>query len=71
MLILGISEGHESHACLIKSGKLLAAVAEERFSRIKTDCGYPKTAIEKVFEKCRQRLFCDWMWGHIKFCQQI
>ncbi len=50
MLILGISEGHESHACLIKSGKLLAAVAEERFSRIKTDCGYPKTAIEKVFE---------------------
>ena len=51
MIILGISDSHESHACILKSGKILAASAEERFSRVKTDCGYPKNAIEKVIEQ--------------------
>jgi len=48
MIILGISDSHESHACIYKSGKVIAAAAEERFTRIKTDQGYPKNAIEKV-----------------------
>ena len=51
MVILGISDSHEAHACIFKFGKILAAAAEERFSRIKTDSGYPKKAIDKVIEE--------------------
>jgi len=51
MIILGISDSHEAHACIIKSGRIISAVAEERFSRIKTDCGYPTRAIDKVIEE--------------------
>mgnify|MGYP001314079372 CR=1 FL=1 len=46
MIILGISDSHEAHACILKDGKILAAAAEERFSRVKADCGYPYTAVE-------------------------
>jgi len=47
MLILGISAYyHDSAACLIKDGKILTAVEEERFSRIKHDNGFPHKAIE-------------------------
>jgi carbamoyltransferase len=47
MYILGIScFYHESAVCLLKDGKVVAASAEERFSRIKHDSGFPKLAIE-------------------------
>lgn len=50
MLILGISESHESHACLVRDGELIAAIAEERLSRLKTDVGYPRRAIDTVLK---------------------
>lgn len=52
MYILGIScFYHESAACLIKDGKVVAASAEERFSRKKHDNGFPKLAIEFCLKK--------------------
>lgn len=50
MIILGISDSIESHACIIKDGKILACISEERLSRIKSDSGYPKKSIEKVLK---------------------
>lgn len=50
MIILGISDSIESHACLIKDGVLLAAHAEERFTRLKSDSGYPYNSVNKIFE---------------------
>jgi len=50
LIILGISDSIESHACLIKDGVLLAAHAEERFSRLKADSGYPHNAIKEIFK---------------------
>ena len=50
MIVLGISDSHESHACILKDGEIVAAIAEERLSRLKADQGYPKKAIEKVLE---------------------
>ena len=50
MYILGISDSHESHASLIKNGKLIAWLAEERLNRIKGFAGYPKLAIDKVLK---------------------
>lgn len=47
MYILGIScYYHDSAACILKDGKIIAAVEEERFSRIKFDDGFPKSAID-------------------------
>ncbi len=46
MYILGISAFyHDSAACLLKNGKIIAAAQEERFSRIKFDDNFPKLAI--------------------------
>jgi carbamoyltransferase len=45
MRILGITFGHDSAACLIANGRIIADVAEERFSRVKHDSGFPAAAI--------------------------
>ena len=40
--ILGISAFyHDSAACILKDGKIIAAAQEERFTRIKHDPNYP------------------------------
>ena len=47
--ILGISAFyHDSAACLLKDGKIIAAAQEERFTRKKHDSSYPHYAIEFV-----------------------
>ena len=47
MYILGISAYyHDSAACLILDGKVVAAAQEERFTRIKHDSSFPYKAIE-------------------------
>jgi carbamoyltransferase len=48
MIILGISDSHEAHACIVQDGRLLAAIAEERLSRLKADMGYPERSIDKI-----------------------
>jgi carbamoyltransferase len=44
--ILGIVEGHNSSAALLKDGKIVAVCFEERLSRLKNDFGYPARAIQ-------------------------
>ena len=45
--ILGISSNyHESAAALLVDGKIEAAIAQERLSRIKHDANFPKDAID-------------------------
>ena len=47
MNILGISAFyHDSAACLVRDGEILAAAQEERFSRKKHDAGFPRHAID-------------------------
>src|ERR1700741_1342196 len=47
MYILGISAFyHDSAACLLKDGEIIAAAQEERFTRIKHDHHFPKNAIQ-------------------------
>jgi carbamoyltransferase len=46
MYILGISAYyHDSAACLIKDGEIVAAVQEERFTRVKHDSRFPSHSI--------------------------
>ena len=50
--ILGIAAGfHDSAASLIKDGRVLGAVEEERFTGIKHDASFPHNAINWLFEE--------------------
>ena len=47
MNILGISAFyHDSAACLVRDGEIIAAAQEERFTREKHDFSFPEKAIE-------------------------
>jgi carbamoyltransferase len=47
MDILGISAFyHDSAACLVRDGEIVAAAQEERFTRKKQDPGFPKAAVQ-------------------------
>src|SRR6201991_4443871 len=51
MLILGISAFfHDSAAAIVRDGKVLAAVQEERFTRIKNDAAFPIRAVQYCLE---------------------
>ena len=50
--ILGLNAFHgDSAACLLKDGKLVAAVEEERFRRIKHWAGFPSEAVRNCLEQ--------------------
>lgn len=50
--ILGISAYyHDSAACLLKDGDIIAAAQEERFTRKKHDSGFPENAIKYCLEE--------------------
>ena len=52
MNIIGIScFFHDSAACLVRNGKILAAAQEERFTRKKHDPRFPQKAIRFCFEE--------------------
>lgn len=52
MLILGISAFyHDSAACLLKNGEVVAAAQEERFTRKKNDAGFPTQSIRYCFSE--------------------
>src|SRR5207249_11321232 len=51
MYILGINVYHpDVSAVLIRDGRLIAALEEERFRRIKHYAGFPTTAIQRCLE---------------------
>ena len=49
-IVLGIHDGHNAGAALVKDGNVLAAISEERLNNIKNFSGPPLLAIKKVFE---------------------
>ena len=52
ILGLGISAFyHDSAACLIQDGKIIAAAQEERFTRKKHDFSFPKNALRYCLEE--------------------
>ena len=54
MYILGISAFyHDSAACLIKDGDIIAAAQEERFTRLKHDSSFPSKAISYCLKEAK------------------
>ena len=57
MFILGISAFyHDSAACILKDGEIIAAAKEERFTRKKHDSSYPLNAINFVLDFAKLKL---------------
>ena len=55
--VLGISAFyHDSAACILVDGKIVAAAQEERFTRKKHDSSYPHNAIEFVLKYAKLKL---------------
>jgi len=55
--ILGISAFyHDSAACILKDGEIIAAAQEERFTRKKHDASYPYNAVEFVLDYANLKL---------------
>ncbi len=48
MLILGITNNDVAGACLVENGKILSAIYEERFTRIKSHKVWPQRSIDFV-----------------------
>lgn len=54
MIILGLNAYHgDSSACILIDGKLIAAVEEERFTRIKHWAGFPSEAIKYCLDEAK------------------
>lgn len=57
MLILGLNAFHgDSSACIVKGGRLIAAVEEERLRRIKHWAGFPSEAIRYCLQEAKADL---------------
>lgn len=53
MIQLGLAAFfHDSAACIVKDGKVIAAVEEERFTEIKHDSSFPYNSINWVMREC-------------------
>jgi len=50
MLICGINSGHNGSAALIRDGKILSALQEERISRVKNFFGFPSLSIDRLLK---------------------
>lgn len=51
MTILGITITHDGTLCVVKDGKLVFSIGEERLNRVKCYIGFPFKALEYVVEK--------------------
>ena len=52
LIILGMSAHHgDSSACIVRDGRLIAAIEEERFRRVKHWAGFPSRVIQLCLEE--------------------
>jgi len=50
MIVLGVHYGHDSNASIVKDGKVIFAIAEERLNRKKLYRGFPFLSIQSALE---------------------
>lgn len=55
MLVLGINPSHNGTACLMKDGKVIYCVSEERLTRVKNQSGIPYTAIKEILKRSKTK----------------
>ncbi len=55
LLILGIVDNHDAGAALVRDGRLVAAVGQERLDRVKSSGAFPWAAIEACLDQAGAR----------------
>ena len=50
MTILGVSPNHDASLCVVRDGKILAAISRERFSRKKKDRFITQKMVNRVLK---------------------
>jgi carbamoyltransferase len=50
MIVLGVHDGHTAAAALLRDGRIVAAVQEERFTRIKNWAGFPAQSVRWLLQ---------------------
>lgn len=56
MIVLGLGTEGESGAALVEDGRIVAAVNEERISRLKLVAGFPHDSIREVLRLSGRRI---------------
>ena len=56
MFILGVCFNTDASACLMKNGKILSAISEERLNRTKSWFGIPHKSIKAVLDMNKLRI---------------
>ena len=51
MIVLGINDTHDASACLVRDGKVIDIVSEERLNRYKGISSLPIKAIQYILKK--------------------
>ena len=51
MIVLGIHDGHDASACLVREGQVVLASAEERRTNQKNYAGVPRESIRELFRR--------------------
>lgn len=51
MNIIGVNFGHDSGVTLIRDGKIIYSIEEEKISRVKQDMGWPAKAVKVLLDK--------------------
>ena len=54
MNIIGINVSHNASASLIVNGRIVVAALEERFTKMKNFCGYPKQSVDYCMDYLRE-----------------
>lgn len=51
MIILGINASHNATSCLLRDGKIVSCISEERLTRVKNQSGLPARATKAVLDQ--------------------
>jgi carbamoyltransferase len=50
MIVLGVHDGHDASACVLRDGTIVAVMEEERIRRMKNWSGFPEQAVQLVLK---------------------
>src|SRR5690242_16387596 len=75
MSILSIHDAHDAGAGIVEKGKVIGAVNEERFTKLKNDVGFPINSIKYLLSENEiddvQKIAVPWIGGSAMFARMI
>lgn len=73
MAIIGIHDAHDAGAGIVKDGKVIGAVNEERFTKLKNDVGFPRNSIHYLLSELEneeiEKVAIPWIGGSALFAR--